>query len=302
MKEEIRQILQKSGAVAVGFAKADIITDEVLNAYDNWIEARKHAGMAYMADHRALRMDPRTLLEGTKTVISAAFSYVPPRFRDPQKEMIACYAYGRDYHNVLRKILKKSVADLKESFGGDYRICIDSAPIAERYWAVKSGIGFTGCNGAVIVPGAGSLCFLAEILTTLELTPDMPRLQKCKDCGLCIKSCPGKAIGEGGIIDSRRCLSYLTIEHRGPFTTPEAKAVMSTSIGKKTLFGCDICLRVCPHNKGLFPSAISGFSLTPLTESLSSASLASLSPDKLQQMLAGSPLRRADWSRLTSPT
>lgn len=302
MKEEIRGILSDTGAVAVGFARAERVSLEAENNFDEWLASGSHAGMEYMANHRELRLDPRTLLEGTRTVISLAYSFAPQSFRDPSKGIIACYAYFRDYHDVLRKLLKKTVKELEEKYGGSYRICIDSAPVMERYWAVKSGIGKRGWNGSVIVPQAGSLCFLAEILTTLEIAPDQPQGEKCLECGACKKGCPGHAIGENGTIDSRRCISYLTIEHRGEWTSPEALETMSTPIGRNTIFGCDHCLRVCPHNHAAVPisttATLSPIPTIPSILTISRSDIARMTEEDFAKTFQGSPIRRAKLSGL----
>lgn len=298
MKSEIRDILLRSGAVAVGFAEAGEVEDCAQEEYRRWLEAGCHASMEYMEAHFGLRRDPRLLLQGAATVISLAFSYLPAERRDDSGGYIACYAYGKDYHKALRKLLKAPLAEISAAYGGEYRICIDSAPIMERYWAERSGIGFRGCNGALIVPGHGSMVFLAEILTTLEIVPDELSEGKCLDCGRCVAVCPGRALDGSGTVDSRRCINYLTIEHKGEWLDPEARETMNTPEGRETLFGCDRCLRVCPYNRDLPPTEINEFRLCEPARSLSRDSISSMTEEEFERLIVGTPVRRAGYSGL----
>lgn len=249
-KQILKDIVKSTGAVAVGVAEAAPVSDSAFENYRSWLESGFSAGMEYMWNHSEIRRDPRLLLDGAESVVSVAFSFNPVVKRDKSLPAVASYAYGRDYHDVVRKRLSEAVNALKERFGGEYRICVDSAPIMERYWAMKSGIGRMGENGAVIIDGYGSMVFLAEIVTTLAMAADEPSERRCCGCGECRKACPGKAIGENGIIDSRRCISYLTIEHRGEWNGT-GEEVMKTPAGRRSLYGCEICLAVCPHNRDI---------------------------------------------------
>ncbi|MDE6297306.1 MAG: DUF1730 domain-containing protein, partial [Muribaculaceae bacterium] len=286
--DRLRDIFWDCGAVAVGVSRAEPVADNHWQAFESWLDSGRSAGMEYMANHKAIRRDPRLLLDDARSVISLAFSFAPAIYRDSDKWMIACYAYGEDYHDVLRRRVREAVKEIKDIYGGEYRVCIDSAPILERYWAEKSGIGEIGKNGSLIVPGYGSMVFLCEVITTLELREkafvrrntqelkqsfERKQLREsresreenefCLGCGKCVAVCPGSAInGEGGI-DARRCLSYLTIEHRGEWCSDEALETVGSEVGKKTLFGCDLCLRSCPLNKGLEPTRIEEFQPRP---------------------------------------
>lgn len=290
MRDFIRQTILDSGAVAAGFAVAAPVDETEWRRFSLWLDAGMNAGMDYMGGHKDLRRDPRLLLEGARTVISCAFSYYPAEERDRSLPRVARYAYGRDYHNVVRKRLKRAVNALKERFGGEYRICIDSAPVLERFWAWKSGLGIIGDNTAFIVKGHGSFVFLAEILTTLSILPDTPLGSGCGSCGLCASACPGKAIGPLGI-DSRRCLSYLTIEHRGEWDNTGIE-VMETPEGRNTLLGCDLCLEVCPHNRGVEHTRIDEFRLTDTTRDLRRDNLERMTDKEFDTLFAGSPIRR----------
>lgn len=240
MKDKIREILMRCGACAVGFAKAEPVEPQIFSRFREWLLRGDHAEMRYMENHEALRQDPRLLLPDARSIIVAAFPYGPSPAHG-----ISAYACYPDYHDTLRKLLQAALAEFPSD--ANYRICIDSAPILERYWAWKSGIGIIGLNGALIVPGVGNRVFLTEIITTLPLEADTPLSEGCGNCGACMRACPTGALTPEGI-NCNRCLSYLTIEHRGEWTEQEHLAAMCTEAGRSTLFGCDRCMEACPWN------------------------------------------------------
>lgn len=282
-KESIRQMLLSSGAAFVGFSDAQNIPEDVNSQFQTWVKSGNNAQMDYLERHIALRKDINNILCDTKTVISLAFPYAPPTLRSPQLPRIARYAYGKDYHKTLKKRIRPLCNTLAEKYHVETRICTDSAPIAERFFALNSGIGCRGLNGTVIVPRYGSYIFLAEILTTLEIEPDTPSSETCLKCNACINACPGQALYGDGTLDARKCLSYITIEHTGPLTTQQ-QALLNTPLGKETIYGCDICQEVCPHNKHTTP--------TPLTEFHATASF--LNAKTLEEAYQpGSPILRA---------
>lgn len=289
--EEIFEILRDCGACAVGTAVAGPVERHVAEGFDTWLASGHNAGMSYMSNWRDIRMDPRLLLEGARSVICTAFAY--PSSSGP----IASYALGEDYHTVLRKVLEGAVERMRTRYGGEYRICVDSAPILERYWAEKCGIGYRGCNGLIIVPGIGSRVFLAEIVTTLPLPATAPLEEKCDaDCLRCQRGCPAGALQGDGTVDARRCLSYLTIEHRGEWDDTGA-AAMATPAGRATLYGCDICQRVCPHNSdteasrrdvGLRPE----FSPREEIAALTKEQVTVMTQEEFSRLFRNSPIKR----------
>lgn len=243
-REGLRAALLEAGAAAVGFASAGPVSEDEDRRLRGWLAAGHHAGMAWMERHADLRRDLDNVLPGTRTVISLAFPYAPQQERPSDLPYLSRYAYGTDYHEAIRSLL---TAVLEQTgILSSCRLCIDSAPVSERFWAIRAGIGYRGDNGALIVPGIGPEVFLAEILTTIEFEPDSPSYAECLHCGVCLRACPTGALQADGTIDCRRCISYLTIEHRGPWTDPDAIAAMSTPAGRNSLFGCDRCITACP--------------------------------------------------------
>jgi len=294
-KERIRLKLLGTGACAVGFAHAGAVEESEWTLFENWLHRGDNAGMEYMHNYPELRRDPRLLLKGAQTVISLAFSYMPRRWRSSRLGEIASYAYGQDYHKELRRRLKPVIREISTEFkNACFRICIDSAPVLERYWAIKAGIGFRGDNGTLIVPGGGSMTFLVEIITNLNFPADKPLSLDCGHCGACARACPGNALAKGGTIDCRKCISYLTIEHHGDWTEPEARATMNTRQGINTIFGCDICLRVCPHNRNVPPSPIAAFHPSETILNITADDIAHVNDDnELASLLPRTPLARA---------
>lgn len=292
----IGKIITATGASAFGVSPAMEVPEYISQAYRDWLTEGRQAGMAYMERNLEVRDDPRLLLEGAKSVISIAYSYRQPPCKEREGlPYVAAYALGSDYHDVLREKLRPVVEALSKNYGAVSRICIDSAPIHERYWAVRSGIGERCANGAVYVPGIGSEVFLAEIITTLELQEtDGTRGGKergCNGCGVCRMICPGKAIMEDGTIDSRRCINYMTIEHRGDFTE-EHKGILRKTRGV-TLFGCDRCLQVCPLNRNQEPTSIEELRMREVFRSLTAEKIMAMEQEEFSHRFKGSPLKRA---------
>lgn len=238
----------KAAARALGFEQVGICSaspPESFAAYRRWLD-RGHAGtMDYLRRSVALRSDPARLLPGARSVVAVGLNYhrkVPPLEGRPR---IAAYALGRDYHRVLRGRLRALCRTLAWR-SGEFRICVDSAPILEREYAQRAGLGWFGKNTCLIDSHRGSWFFIGLVLTTHALEPDVPAVGGCGSCRLCIDACPTGAIvyeDETWQVDSRKCISYLTIEHRG-----EIDAEHQDRIGEWT-FGCDICQEVCPFNQ-----------------------------------------------------
>lgn len=255
--------------------------------HQRWLAEGHHAGMAYMANHADLRTDPRTLLPDARSIICVAVPYYTD---SPVSLPISLYARGRDYHEVVRRLLEP----LAEALPGQSRICVDTAPLRERYWAMRAGLGFIGRNNQLIVSGAGSYFFLGFVLTTEELPPTAStapaRAGGCGECRRCVDACPGGCISaDGRAIDARTCLSYLTIEHRGPL--PEGMRL-------PTLYGCDVCQRVCPHNAGVRPTHVADFYPSAELAGLTEADVAALTPERFSALFRHSAIKRTKLSGL----
>ena len=228
------------GFAKVGIAKISDVPKPIIEKYDHWISNGCHGEMAYMEKYRDVRQNPRLLLENARSAIVVVANYHHNANKAENAPKWASYALGDDYHEVMRGKLSQLATYIQENWGGDTRVCVDTAPIFERYWAQQAGVGFIGRNSMLIVPEIGSYVFIGIILSTIEFQPDEPCILDCIGCNACIRHCPGKAISLNGAIDARRCHSYLTIEYRGEL--PDELDLN----GK--VYGCDMCQSVCPHN------------------------------------------------------
>ncbi|MDO4695874.1 tRNA epoxyqueuosine(34) reductase QueG [Porphyromonas sp.] len=267
----LQKIAEELNIDRIGIASLDEPVDaRCMEHYDEWISSGLHADMAYLADHRTLRNDPRTLLPEANSMIVCAVSYYPATLQSETAPQVSKYAYGRDYHKVLKKVLTAFAERIISEVGEHtYRVCIDTAPISERYWAQRTGIGHIGKNKNIIIPKVGSYVFLGEILTSHVFSRSEPINKSCGSCTRCVDACPTGALSLTEL-DARRCLSYLTIEHRGDI--PED---MHKALGTR-IYGCDTCQDVCPYNHNpaktrLFPSSqkiltLSDSDLYPFTE------------------------------------
>ncbi len=257
LKRRLTERARAAGFDTVRVAPADLESGHAARLRA-WLDAGMHGEMAYMERIAEGRARAETVLEGARSVIVFAAPYHPGGFpaAEPGGLKVAKYALGEDYHYVLRERLAPIVEWLdRERPGCRWRICIDSAPLMERAYAVASGVGFFGKNSLVITPGLGSFSLLAEIATTAEIAPDPPVLGTCGTCTRCIDACPTSAITASGVVDARRCLSYLTIEKKSPLDPTEQKAVADAG----WVFGCDICQDVCPYNKRPSPTRMAEF-------------------------------------------
>jgi epoxyqueuosine reductase len=258
-KASIRQHALDLGFVLCGFTPA--APPEHYPRFREWIAANLHAGMGYLADERAqtMRADPARLLPAARTIIALAVAHPPPPAAGnfPLEGVVAAYALGDDYHEVIRARLRMLCETIDRLAGRrvQSRGYVDTAPLLEREIASRAGLGWIGRNSMLINPKLGSFLLLAEILTELDLPPDPPfSADRCGKCARCRQACPTGCILPDRTIDSRRCISYLTIEHRGPI--PES---LCTSIGC-AVFGCDICQTVCPWNRKAPSAADAAFS------------------------------------------
>ncbi|MFO7977637.1 MAG: tRNA epoxyqueuosine(34) reductase QueG [Bacteroidales bacterium] len=294
----IRQKALELGFTACGMAKAGPL-HEYRSRMDSWLGQGHHATMGYMERNQDKRLNPALLVPGASTVIALAVNYFPGQGQHPDaRYRISKYAYGLDYHVVIKKKLFALLDFIREQSENPVqaRVFTDSAPVLEKAWAQKAGIGATGKNSCLIIPGTGSYVFLAEIIINLELPVDTPfDKDLCGSCTRCMKACPTQAITAPGVIDSSRCLSYLTIERKEEI--PEAFA------GKcqQWIFGCDICQDVCPYNKVAQPHREPELQPLPYV-AWSHEQWENLTPEIYHKEIkkSGSPLSRVSFEKLTS--
>lgn len=241
----VRAEAHRLGFDFVGIAKAEQM-DEEARRLEAWLNKGFHGKLQYMANHFDLRTDPTKLVPGAKSVIVLMHNYFPKEKQlDPSAPKLARYAYGEDYHHILKRKLKDLLLFIQENIGEvDGRCFVDSAPVLERDWAKRAGLGWTGKNTLLIRPGAGSYFFLAELILDLPLVMDDPIRDHCGTCRRCIEACPTEAISpEGYLLDASKCISYLTIELREQIPDEFAGKLEGWA------FGCDICQEVCPWNR-----------------------------------------------------
>ena len=242
-------LVKKSAATAgfsfCGISKAEKLEDEA-RLLETWLKQNRHGKMQYMENHFEKRIDPTVLMPGAKSVISLMYNYFTEEKQNPDAEFkISKYAYGEDYHEVIKNKLRESILELQNSIGDFHaRIFVDSAPVLEKAWAKKCGLGWQGKNTNIINPKAGSFFFLAEIICDLEFEYDGPIKDYCGSCTACIDACPTDALHDPYFIDASKCISYLTIELKDALIPETFKNKMDNWI-----FGCDICQDVCPWNR-----------------------------------------------------
>lgn len=237
--EDITRKAEELGFAAAGVARLESAT--TFDIFARWLASGCAAGMEYLSRHSDVRANPSLLAPGAKSIIAVSARY--PRNPAPGKGF-SSYAWGRDYHDVVRRLLR-TLADWIEERAPlqTARVCVDSAPLLERAWALQAGLGWRGKQGQVVSDRAGCCTVLGFLLVDMELEPTPPAAERCGDCRLCLDACPTKAVGPDGTIDSRRCISYWTIEHKGPIP-PDIAPQLGES-----LFGCDRCTAVCPWNR-----------------------------------------------------
>ena len=288
--------LVKSLALSVGFdscgiAKA-LCLDEDARRLENWLHKGRNGEMKYLENHFDLRIDPTKLVPGAKSVITLLFDYFPEKRQEAGNPKIAKYAYGKDYHLVIREKLNEFLYRLRQEFGDvQGRGFVDSAPVLERTWAFKSGLGWIGKNGNLINKKKGSFFFLATLITDLELYPDDPYVQDyCGSCTKCIDACPTEAILPNKELNASQCISYYTIELKSS-SLPE----QLSNKADNWVFGCDICQDVCPWNR--FSQPHKHDELTPLEEVLTFdiAKWSSIDKVQFQKLFKDSPLKRTKW-------
>lgn len=294
LTEMIKAEAHALGFFACGVAKAGPVDSTVAAAFHKWISGGKHAGMAYMAANDDKRLDPRLLQPGTKSIVCVALNYAPPERMADGEYQIAAYAYGKDYHDIMKAKLHSLAGRIQDITDAPlrYRAFCDTAPVLERYWAVRAGLGWTGHNRQLIIPGAGSMFFLGELFLDIELDYDRPMPGRCGTCRACTDACPTKALSDTGL-DARLCLSYQTIENRGELSPAAANA-----LGNR-IYGCDRCQQACPWNRFSVPCDETELHPSPALLSMTKEKWNSLSADDYRRLFKGSAVKRAGYEGLT---
>ena len=242
---------QKMGFDACGIASATLLEEESAHV-EQWLEEGREGEMGYLTRNKEKRYDPRLLVEGTKSIVTVLYNYFPKQqISDGDKFKIAKYAYGADYHEVLKNKMRLLLERIESQTGKleNTRAFVDSAPVLDRAWAVRCGLGFIGKNTTLIQPKKGSFFFIGHLFLPIELAETgQPITNHCGRCTKCIDACPTGALESPFHIDARRCISYLTIEYKGSLEGHDPKTF------KGWMYGCDICQDVCPYNKFSLPN------------------------------------------------
>jgi len=287
-KQFIKQLAGKLGFDHCGIARAQPL-DEDARRLEKWLSNGYQGHMAYMENHFDLRVDPSKLVPGARSVITVLKNYYPAESQSPGAPRISKYALGKDYHTVIREQLHLFLTQLKEEIGEIHgRGFVDSAPVLERTWAQRSGLGWIGKNGNLIHKSSGSFYFIATLITDLELEPDDPFTRDhCGTCTRCIDACPTDAILPDKVIDGSRCISYFTIELKDQIIPAEMKGKFDGWV-----FGCDTCQDVCPWNRFSRPHHEPSFTPIPEILNLSTKEWEEMSEESFRKIFRDSPLRR----------
>jgi len=239
----VKRLAKEQGFMACGISKAEFLEEEA-TGLEQWLKHGYHGEMTWMENHFDERLDPRKLVPGAKSVISVLLNYFPEKGQAADAPKISKYAYGRDYHKVIRGKLKRMLAGIHQEIGQVHgRGFVDSAPVLDRAWARRSGLGWIGKHSLLLSKKTGSFYFIGELIVDLELDSDGPSTDHCGSCTACIDTCPTDAILSPTVVDSNKCISYLTIEYKKALPT-EFQDKM-----EQWVYGCDICQDVCPWNR-----------------------------------------------------
>ena len=295
-KEKYTQIIKaeskRLGFLSCGISKAGFLEEEAPR-FETWLKNGHHGEMKFMEDYFDKRLDPRLLVDGAKSVVSLLTNYYPSEFQNNESYKISKYAYGKDYHNVIKKKLKKLLNALRTEIGEiSGRAFIDIAPIMDKAWAAKSGLGWIGKHSNLITQQVGSFYFIAELIIDLELEYDYATTDHCGTCTACIDACPTQAIVEPYKVDGSKCISYYTIELKNNFPM-EAKGKM-----EDWMFGCDICQDVCPWNKFSKPHNEPLFDPNQELLSFTKKDWEEITEDTFEKVFTGTPIKRTQYKGL----
>jgi len=289
--QRIKEEAKRLGFMEVGIAEARFL-DEDARRLERWLSQGYQGKMKYMENHFDLRVDPRKLVPGAKSVITLLMNYFPRQPLPEAEVKVSKYALGEDYHLVIREKLQALLAFIHKEFGQvEGRGFVDSAPVLERSWAVESGLGWVGKNGNLLRARQGSFFFIATLITDLDLDFDPPtQTSHCGSCTRCIDACPTGAIVAPAEIDGSRCLSYLTIELKDAFLPQQRESEMEGWV-----FGCDICQDVCPWNRFAKPHEEPRFDPIPILQHPHLDRWLEISPEAFRSAFRHSPIKRTKW-------
>ncbi|REA54978.1 tRNA epoxyqueuosine(34) reductase QueG [Dyadobacter luteus] len=290
----IKAIAKENGFDFCGISKAGFLEEEAPRL-ENWLNKNHNGAMAYMANHFDKRLDPRKLVDGAKSVISLLLNYYPEeKLPEGAEDMkISKYAYGKDYHFVLKEKLGNMLIAMRDQIGEvDARIFVDSAPVMDKAWAAKSGLGWVGKHSNLLNRNMGSFFFIGEIISDLDLEADGAVGDYCGTCTRCVDACPTDAITEPYVVDGSKCISYYTIELKD--------AIPQDVRGKfeNWIFGCDICQDVCPWNRFSRPHSTPEFNASPGLADLSAKDWTEITEEVFREVFRKSPLKRTKYEGL----
>ncbi|SMP08040.1 epoxyqueuosine reductase [Muriicola jejuensis] len=283
---------QRLGFLSCGFSKAEFLEEEAPRL-EKWLKQGMQGEMRYMENHFDKRLDPRKLVDGAKSVISLLLNYYPTRQQEEGTYKISKYAYGKDYHQVIKAKLRELHAFINREIGEvNGRAFVDSAPVLDKAWAARSGLGWIGKHSNLLTQQTGSFYFIAELIVDLELEYDHPVTDHCGTCTACIDACPTQAIVQPYVVDGSKCISYLTIELREEIPS-SFKDKMDDWI-----FGCDVCQDVCPWNRFSRPHSEPLFDPHPDLLEMSKKDWAEITEEVFRNVFKGSAVKRTKFSGL----
>ena len=289
----IKTEAKRLGFLSCGISKAEFLEEEAPRL-ENWLKNNMHGKMQYMENHFDKRLDPTLLVEGSKSVISLLLNYFPSEEQtDKTAPKISKYAYGTDYHFVIKDKLKQLLHFIQDEIGDVHgRAFVDSAPVLDKAWAAKSGLGWIGKHSNLLTQQVGSFYFIAELIVDLDLEYDSATTNHCGSCTACIDACPTEAITQPYVVDGSKCISYFTIELKENIPT-EFKGKMDD-----WMFGCDVCQDVCPWNRFSKPHSQPLFNPHPELLSLTKKDWEEITEDTFKKVFKNSAVKRTKFSGL----
>ena len=288
----IKTEAKRLGFLSCGISKAEFLESEAPRL-EKWLNQNMHGEMGYMENHFDKRLDPTKLVEGSKSVISLLLNYFPSEAQNEDSYKLSKYAFGTDYHFVIKDKLKSLLQFIQDEIGEVYgRAFVDSAPVLDKVWAAKSGLGWIGKHSNLLTQQVGSFYFIAELIVDLELEYDTPITDHCGTCTACIDACPTQAIVEPYLVDGSKCISYLTIELKDNIPS-EFKGQMDD-----WMFGCDVCQDVCPWNRFSKPHNEPLFIPKPELLSMSKKDWHEITNETFNKVFKNSAVKRTKFSGL----